>query len=112
MRLSGTIGEWVVKDPNAILTNRKFLQNGVGIVNFKLHDPYFEATYNCHRPDSGDPVIWYGGSCLYQSKGKFRWSCTSVSVWASGGSQVLSDAQADDPGWYKVGDFEKLWEDR
>jgi hypothetical protein len=108
MRLLGTIDEWIKHDPNAILKNDKFLQDGVGIESFKKHDAPFKANYASRTPDEGQPVIHYGASCFYRNDGVFNYSCFSTSIWGSGGSQVLSDKQANDPNWYKIDSIEEL----
>lgn len=100
MKKIGTIDEWIKENPNAILTNDKVLQPEVGIIHFEKRSELFKADYASLTPN-GKPVIWYGPSGFYRQKGMFRYSCHTVSIFSNGGSQVLSDEQANDPNWHE-----------
>jgi hypothetical protein len=107
MKTYGTIDEWIVADPDAYLVNEKFIPNGMCLYDFKKHDKPFHATYNSNLPE-GAVEFFIGAHCRYLCKGEFIYSCTSITYAGSGGSQVLSVAQAQDPNWYRIEDLNEL----
>lgn len=100
MKVLGTLKEWLEKDPTAWLTNKKFLQKDVFITGFYFQEKTLECEYPSATPDFGDPVIYFGNSCFYMLKGKFNWfAMATYYPSCSGGSCLLSNAQAEDPNW-------------
>ena len=121
MRLLGTIYEWIDYNPDAYLTNRKFLQKGVSIYNFKKLDKPEKFNYTCkgnsislQYVDLNDyhstPLIHFGPQAPYMVTGTFEYMCGVIN-WASasGGVYPLSKEMLEDCNWeeYDIDQYEK-----
>jgi hypothetical protein len=104
----GTIDEWIQKDPDALLINRK-ISGGWGpyfpsctcVTQLKKLDEPIEVTYESPYPD-GEPYFMVGSRCPYISKGEFNYIVTVLTIYGSGTSYPLTDSQANDPNWENV----------
>ena len=104
MKLLGTIDEWIEHNPKACLTNKKFLQQGVMVYDFKKSKNPQQWTYPTRRAGGKDPMIYFGNCCPYIETGYFYYSCGVEYMFsAQGCSYPLSDEMANDPNWEEYG---------
>lgn len=102
MRTLGTIDEHLKLNPDAQLTNRNFLQQGVFVHCIKKHPKGIKATKVtfARAEDRSVVMIYFGSACPYIDDGVFPYSCSAVCEFGGCGySTVLTQRMADDPNW-------------
>lgn len=102
MKLVGTALEWFQKEPEAYITNRRVLQEGVFLVVSQYHPDGIDCKYPSDSPN-GPPRIYFGPQCPYLVQGKVKFECYAFHYGgATGGGAALSVEDAMDPYWEKV----------
>lgn len=115
--ITGTLEEWLIHDPNAMLINRKikFMSNGCYVEFPRKHD-LIECVYNSiHRPndyndDYADPYFLCGSGCPYIIKAKHEYSVSINTIYGSGvPSYPIAKHHWNDPNWEKINKIEESW---
>lgn len=99
MKSVGTIIEWINKNPKAILTNPKFLQEDVGITDIQIHVREIEAMAPFGSPGSNIVMIRHA-QILFPYVENRKFPCTCQALYPTSGCMMpLTQMMIDDPNW-------------
>lgn len=107
MRIFGTIDEWIKHNPNAILTNAKFMDTKKYSIEFfkKLEKPqkftHLTFAYNGSY-GNGIPFHQTFNGNGYLDNREVNYTCMLVTCAGSGSFIGLTDETAEDPNWTEV----------
>lgn len=106
----GTLEEWLIHDPDAMLINRKlvYMSNGCYITNLtKKENPIQVVYYSIYQPDDysdySDPYFLCGSGCPYVIRAKHKLFADVHTIYGSGTfTYPISQNQWNDNNWEKI----------
>lgn len=105
----GTLEEWLVSKPDALLINRKieYMSNGAYVYGMEKKNKPVSCTYESifqpgHYDDYASPYFLIGPGCPYIIKAKHKYFVSIGTVYGGGTTYPIEERHWNDPNWEEI----------